>query len=119
MSGEELKKLFGSNLRKYREDYAETQEKFSERLGIGESTYKNIERGARGTSFDSLADIADRLGISASELLEEDGKAAGRTRIDKLLQNRSESFIMLVEQMIQALDQYDTTHGESENSGRG
>ncbi len=109
MTGGELMKLLGRNLRKYRTCANMTQEEFSERIGINLSTYKNIERGAKGASFGMIATIAERLNVAPSDLFQEDGKEFAMKHIDELLRNRSESFIIAVEQMIEALDKYDAS----------
>lgn len=109
MTGGELMKLLGRNLRKYRADVNMTQEEFSESIGVNLSTYKNIERGARGASFDMIATIAERLNITPSDLFQEGGKEFAMKHIDELLKNRSESFIIATERMIEALDKYDVS----------
>lgn len=109
MTGVELMKLLGRNLRKYRTSANMTQEEFSESIGVNLSTYKNIERGARGASFDMIAAIAERLNIAPSDLFQEDGKEFAMKHISELLKNRSESFIIATEQMIETLDKYDAS----------
>lgn len=106
-------KLLGRNLRKYRTSANMTQEEFSESIGVNLSTYKNIERGARGASFDMIAAIAERLNIAPYDLFQEDGKEFAMKHISELLKNRSESFIIATEQMIETLDKYDASLNDS------
>lgn len=117
MTGTDLMKIVGRNLKKYRTCANKTQEAFSDSIGINPSTYKNIERGARGLSFDMIATIADNLHISPFELFQEDGKEIILTHADDLLRNRPTSFIITVEKMIEALDQYDALTN-TQNIGR-
>ena len=47
----------------------QSQDSFSKKLGIPQTTYSNFERGAREVGLEFLAEISIRLGVSADWLL--------------------------------------------------
>lgn len=66
--------VFGSNLKKYREDKHIFQEKFAEISGLHRTYISDIERFQRNVSLLNVQKIADAIGIDAYKLLMEDIK---------------------------------------------
>jgi transcriptional regulator, XRE family protein len=66
--------VFGSNLKKYREDKHISQEKFAEISGLHRTYISDIERFQRNVSLLNVQKIADAIGIDTYKLLMEDIK---------------------------------------------
>lgn len=66
--------VFGSNLKKYREDKHISQEKFAEISGLHRTYISDIERFQRNVSLLNVQKIADAIGLDAYKLLMEDIK---------------------------------------------
>ena len=66
--------VFGSNLKKYREDKHISQEKFAEISGLHRTYISDIERFQRNVSPLNVQKIADAIGIDTYKLLMEDIK---------------------------------------------
>lgn len=66
--------VFGSNLKKYREDKHISQEKFAEISGLHRTYISDIERFQRNVSLLNVQKIADVIGIDTYKLLMEDIK---------------------------------------------
>ncbi|MEK7995832.1 MAG: helix-turn-helix transcriptional regulator [Planctomycetota bacterium] len=63
-----LRRQFGERLRQIRLERALTQEQFAELVGISVDFLSLIERGINAPSFDSLEQIAGRLGVPVAFL---------------------------------------------------
>lgn len=68
----DILKLFGSNLRKYRENLGLPQEKFAETCGLHRTYISDIERFQRSISLSNIQKIADALGIETYRLFMEE-----------------------------------------------
>ncbi len=64
----DIRKILGSNIRKYRELRGFTQEKFIEEVGIGPSAISNIECGKHFPNTENLSKIINVLNVEPSEL---------------------------------------------------
>lgn len=65
-------RTFGEKLRYIRNDLKMTQKKFAEAIGIPQPTLCSYELGKIKPNIDSVVDIAEKLGVSVSELIESD-----------------------------------------------
>lgn len=66
-----LQETFGRNLAAHRKERGLSQEAFAHELGFHRTYMGAIERGERNASLRSVERIADALGISAIDLLQE------------------------------------------------
>ena len=64
-------KRFGIRLRELRKDAGFTQESLAQASGIDRSYCGGLERGERNVALKNLEKLADALGLTLSELLEE------------------------------------------------
>jgi transcriptional regulator with XRE-family HTH domain len=65
-------KVFGTNLRKYRNELGVSQEKFAEMCGLHRTYISDIERFQRSIALDNVQKIADALGIDTYKLFIEE-----------------------------------------------
>lgn len=65
-------KVFGTNLRKYRNELGVSQEKFAEMCGLHRTYISDIERFQRSIALDNVQKIADALGIETYKLFIEE-----------------------------------------------
>ena len=85
-----LKKLLGSNIRKYRKLLNLSQEELAFRIGISAKHLSNIEVGKRFASAEIIEKIARELGVSVSSLFFEDYKFEDKDKIkaiEKIIDN--------------------------------
>ena len=68
----DIVKVFGTNLRKYRNSLGVSQEKFAEMCGLHRTYISDIERSQRSISLENVQIIADALGIETYKLFIED-----------------------------------------------
>lgn len=67
-------KVFGTNVKLYRQSQNLSQEKLAEKCGLHRTYISDIERFRRSISLDNIQKIADALNIKAYQLLiEEEG----------------------------------------------
>jgi transcriptional regulator with XRE-family HTH domain len=67
-------KVFGTNVKLYRQNQKLSQEKLAEKCGLHRTYISDIERFRRSISLDNIQKIADALDIKAYQLLiEEEG----------------------------------------------
>ena len=64
-------KVFGTNVRSYREAKGLSQEAFADKCGLHRTYISSIERFQRNVSLENVQKIADALGIDAYKLLQE------------------------------------------------
>ena len=67
----DILKVFGTNLRKYREEKKISQEKFAELCGLHRTYISDIECFRRSISLDNIQKIADALEIETYKLFVE------------------------------------------------
>jgi transcriptional regulator with XRE-family HTH domain len=65
----DLQRIFGRNLRAYREARGMSQEAFAEVLGVHRTYMGGIERGERNLTLRSLERIAQRIEVEPLSLL--------------------------------------------------
>jgi len=66
--------VFGTNLRKYREELGVSQEKFAEMCGLHRTYISDVERFQRSIALVNVQKIADALGIDTYKLFIDDNK---------------------------------------------
>ncbi len=70
----DIRKVFGTNLRKYRIERGLSQEKFAEICGLHRTYISDIECCQRNVSLDNIQKIADALEIETYILFIKEGK---------------------------------------------
>jgi len=68
----DIVRVFGTNLRKYRNALGISQEKFAEMCGLHRTYISDIERFQRSIALDNVQKIADALGIETYRLFLEE-----------------------------------------------
>lgn len=68
MSIDELKEIYTANLKTFRKIHKMNQAELSEKIGITEKFYNDIETRRKWGSFDTIVDIANALEIEPYEL---------------------------------------------------
>lgn len=68
----DILKVFGTNLRKYREEKNISQEKFAEMAGLHRTYISDVERFQRSISLGNVQKIADALEIETYLLFKEE-----------------------------------------------
>ena len=71
----DIVKVFGQNLRKYRNQLGLSQEKFAEACGLHRTYISDIECFRRSISLENIQRIADALNIDTYKLFIEKGAA--------------------------------------------
>ena len=66
-----IKEIFDTNVRKYRNSLGVSQEKFAEMCGLHRTYISDIECFQRNVSLENIQKIADALGIESYKLLQE------------------------------------------------
>ncbi|MCR5763565.1 MAG: helix-turn-helix domain-containing protein [Treponema sp.] len=74
MEENELKQIYGRNIKRIREERKMTQDALSEKIGLNEKYLSTIETGAKWGSFDTLILLANALNVEPYELLLPNGK---------------------------------------------
>ena len=68
----DIVKVFGNNLRKYRNELGLSQEAFAEKCGLHRTYISAIECYRRSISIENIQRIADALGIETFKLFVEE-----------------------------------------------
>ncbi|MDA8339703.1 MAG: helix-turn-helix transcriptional regulator [Nitrospiraceae bacterium] len=66
----DIKKIFGKNVRIYREGSGISQEKLAHLCGLHRTYIGSIERGERNISLENIQKIADALQVKIIDLFE-------------------------------------------------
>ena len=74
MKIQDIRKIFGNNVRKYRKLQNMTQEQLAEQIYRKEETVSNIERGKTSTNVEMIYSLAKSLKVNMSDLLVDDEK---------------------------------------------
>ncbi|MFH0902292.1 MAG: helix-turn-helix transcriptional regulator [Pseudomonadota bacterium] len=87
MEKSNLAKRLGSRLQKMRNERGLTQEQVAESAGLVPNYVSEIERGAKLPTLDTLASVADALGVTLSEVVLGVDRPLPReaTRLDHIL----------------------------------
>ncbi len=64
-----LKQIIGMNLKYYRYKTGLSQEKFYTSLNLNPKYLANIERGEENITFDYVEELAEKIGVSANDLI--------------------------------------------------
>lgn len=70
----DIVKVFGTNLRKYRNELGVSQEKFAEMCGLHRTYISDVERFQRSIALNNVQKIADALGVDTYKLFMEGEK---------------------------------------------
>lgn len=82
--GMDIRRVFGSNLRRYRLEAGLSQEAVAERMGVDRAHVSSMERGQQNVTLLTVWHTAQALGRRAAELLDENGAViAGSHKIVK------------------------------------
>lgn len=68
----DILRVFGTNLRRYREEKNISQEKLAEMTGLHRTYISDIERFQRNISLNNVQKIANALGIENYQLFKEE-----------------------------------------------
>lgn len=93
----------GNNLREYRLSMKMTQDEIAEKAGLSVPFYANLERGVKGMSLYTLAELSKTLGISADYLLFNDSCEGHIKNIEAMLRTESEDTVILAEKLVKLL----------------
>lgn len=72
----DIVRVFGKNLRKYRNELGVSQEQFADNCGLHRTYISAVERFQRNISIQNVQKIADALGIEPYKLFIEDEEDA-------------------------------------------
>lgn len=70
MDSQKFKKQFGIRVKELRLRLGLSQEQLAEKIGKTVNSISNIERGSVAPKFETIAEIADILGVELSELFD-------------------------------------------------
>ena len=70
--GYQLRFLLGEQIKRCREKRGFTQEQLAEKIGVSIETISSIERGIKMPRLQNFVAIANQLGVSADELLQDE-----------------------------------------------
>ncbi|MGI9375880.1 MAG: helix-turn-helix domain-containing protein [Tsuneonella suprasediminis] len=68
----DIRKLFGTNVRRYRVELNISQEALGVRMGVDRAYVSAIERGVQNVTLLSMWEVAQALGVRPAALLVED-----------------------------------------------
>ena len=114
MTKEQLTKLIGENICKYREKAGLTQAQLAEKVGVGTPFVSRVERGEKSMKLFILYTIAEALEISCAALLYPESSSVQLNAIMRLLENRSTSDLKGIEETIRTCDKYFFHHIEDQ-----
>lgn len=101
MTIQELKEIYTANLRNLRKNRKMNQAEISEKVGISEKFYNDIETGRKWGSFETIIDIANALGVEPYELFLPQGSVISHNerRTQDLMKRLRANFSELVDTM--------------------
>lgn len=101
MTTDELKEIYTANLKALRKNQKMNQAELSEKIGITEKFYNDIETGRKWGSFDTIVDIANALEIEPYELFLPSGSTISHNerRTQMLMKRLRTNFSELVDTM--------------------
>lgn len=73
----EVQHRLGRRIRQHRQRVGLTQVELAESIGLDASTVRALESGRRGCSLHVLVNLAEKLGVTPGELLNQDAKQKG------------------------------------------
>ena len=101
MDIQELKEIYTSNLRTLRKSQNLNQAQISEKVGITEKFYNDIETGRKWGSFETIVDLSAALGVEPYELFLPAGSVISHDerRTKDLMKRLRSNFSELVDTM--------------------
>lgn len=91
MSGMDVRRIVGLNIRKHRIGSALSQEELASRMGVEQFYISGLEAGRRNPTLVTLWRAADALGIAPAKLFDERGQHAelpAKKRVKKKAHSR-------------------------------
>lgn len=71
MTGMDVRRIVGENVRKFRQAAKLTQAEIAQRMGVDRTYIVGLEKGERNVTIETLALAAKALGVKVARLLEE------------------------------------------------
>ncbi|MFD1259697.1 helix-turn-helix domain-containing protein [Entomomonas asaccharolytica] len=68
----DIKKIFGKNVRKYRKQLKISQEQLAEKASLHRTYIGSVERGERNISLENIIKLSEVLGVSPAHLFHND-----------------------------------------------
>ena len=101
MNIQELKNTYTANLRAFRKAQNLNQAQISEKVGISEKFYNDIETGRKWGSFETIVDLSNALGVEPYELFLPVGSVISHNerRTKDLMKRLRSNFSELVDTM--------------------
>lgn len=93
---EELQRIIGENLYRFRNEQRLTREEIAEKAGISVTFYANLEAGNRMMSIETLHRIAAILNVSTDSLLYQHCPDESLKNILAILRNQPKEVISLI-----------------------
>lgn len=69
-SGEKIRKIFGANIKKYREQKGWNRAELAQKVDVSAAFMTHIERGTRGVSMETIETFAEIFGVPYTALFE-------------------------------------------------
>ena len=101
MNIQELKDTYTANLRNFRKNKKMNQAEISEKVGITEKFYNDLETGRKWGSFETIVDLANAFGVEPYELFLPAGSVISHNerRTKDLMKRLRANFSELVDTM--------------------
>lgn len=104
MMDQELAKIVGKNISKYRTHLGMTQSELAELSGVGATFISRVERGEKSMKLSTFYYISNALGVSCDALLTTDDHVyIPILNIEKMLRGKSSKLIGGVEEIVRVL----------------
>lgn len=97
---DELIKVIGPNVRKYREKAGLTQYELAERVSVSSAFISKVECGKKAMKLKTLYDIADALRVGMDALVYEGRSSLPIQNIQRMLEGKSLEFVSGVEDIV-------------------
>lgn len=68
----DIKKIFGKNVRKYRKQLKISQEQLAEKASLHRTYIGSVERGERNISLENIIKLSEVLGVNPAHLFHDD-----------------------------------------------
>lgn len=107
MELDELFKVIGPNVRRYREKTGLTQNQLAEHIGVTPSFISKVECGKKAVKLKTLYEIAAVLHVGMDALVYEAHDSAAMRNIQRMLDGKSAAFISGIEDIVRVcLDRF-------------
>lgn len=104
MTEQELIKIVGKNIYKYRTHLGMTQSRLAELSGVGATFISRVERGEKSMKLSTLYCVSNALGVSCDALLTQDTRThILMLNIEKMLRDKSVKLVGGVEEIVRVL----------------